>query len=258
MLFRSGRKSIEVILFREEFPDAPKQPSQLPFTPADDFNRVISQTEILNFTGGETLLQKQVHELIDYLIAHDLAKNITISLLTNISKYPEALLEKFKKFKNVFYTLSIDGVGAVIEYQRRGAVWADVEQNALRYLNEFGCVVNYVLTSINVFGFTEFIDWVAKHEIDRVFISLVYERNRNISVATIPPELKTQLVEKLQTHRTLYTGTVYELLIDQVIDILTNSVHDPKLIHEFVKAIKIEDRFSKTKLTEVEIGRAHV
>lgn len=246
------RREIDRILFMEKYPEAGKPPKNQPlFAPTADFYQIVSQLEILNFTGGETLLQKQVHELIDYLTSQDLAKNITISLLTNVSKYPTDLLDKFKKFKNVFYTLSIDGVGEMIEYQRRGAVWTDIETNALRFQQEFGCVFNYVLTGVNVFGFVEFIDWVAKHNIDQIFISLVYDRNRNISVAVIPPELKIPLLEKLYACKISYTGTAYESLIIQVIGILENTKHDPDLISEFVKAIKIEDRFSKKKLIEI-------
>jgi len=220
-------------------------------TIADDFYDILKYVEILNFTGGETLLQKQVHELIDRLIEQDFAKNITISLLTNVSKYPKALQEKFKQFKNVFYTLSIDGTGEVIEYQRRGAIWQDVEANAIQLQQEFGCVVNYVLTAVNVFSFDQFVAWVHKHNMDRIIISLVYERNKNLSVSIIPPELKTPLIEKLQWSKNNYTNERYIKLLDQVIDILVITKYDTSLLPKFIEQIRIEDLVSKQKLVDV-------
>lgn len=216
-----------------------------------DFYNLFSKLEILNLTGGETLLQPQVHSLIDYLIEHDLAKNISVSLLTNASQYPQKLVEKFKKFKNIFYTISIDGIGPVIEYQRRGAKWTNVENNAMTLLNNFGCVINYVLTAVNVFSFVEFVDWLETNNIgkfNQVFISLVYDRTKHLSVDVIPPELKTELIAKLE--KTTHTG-YYLDLVNQVVDILKKSTYEPKLLEQFITAIRTEDTVSKQSLVDV-------
>lgn len=213
-----------------------------------DFHKLLETLEILNFTGGETLLQTQVHEVIDYLVEHDLAKNISVSLLTNASKYPESLLAKFEQFKNVFYMVSIDGIDDVIEYQRRGAKWSTVEETALKLFNEFGCVVNYVLTAVNVFSFLDFVSWIEKHKINKVFISLVYDRTKHLSVSVIPLELKEQLLIKLKNNN--FTG-IYAGLVNQVIDILERATYDPALLDQFVKSIVLEDSVSKKKLVEV-------
>jgi sulfatase maturation enzyme AslB (radical SAM superfamily) len=218
-------------------------------TVTSDFYSMLNTIEVLNFTGGETLLQTQVHDLIDYLIDRDLAKNITISLLTNASKYPKKLVEKFKKFKDVLYTISIDGVGAVIEYQRRRAVWSEVEQNAIKLWNNMSGVVNYVLTAVNVFSFLDFVDWVSKHNINRVYISIVFDRTKHLSVSVIPPELKDPLLTKLRT--AVYTNEYYNGLVEQVINILESTPYEPQLLDKFVQSIIIEDKVSKRSLSEV-------
>jgi sulfatase maturation enzyme AslB (radical SAM superfamily) len=218
-------------------------------TVTSDFYSMLDTIEVLNFTGGETLLQTQVHDLIDYLIDRDLAKNITISLLTNASKYPEKLVEKFKKFKDVLYTISIDGVGTVIEYQRRRAVWSEVEQNAIKLWNNMSGVVNYVLTAVNVFSFLDFVDWASKHNINRVYISIVFDRTKHLSVSVIPPELKDPLLSKLRT--AVYTNEYYNGLVEQVIKIIESTPYEPQLLDKFVQSIIIEDKVSKRSLTEV-------
>ena len=214
-----------------------------------DFYDILDTVEIINFTGGETVMQKQVHELIDYLIQKDLAKNIIITLLTNASKYPIKLIEKFKLFKEVFYTISIDGVGDVIEYQRRGAEWEIVEENALKLWNSMGCTINYVLTAVNVFSILDFISWLNEHKInDRIFISLVFN-TEYLSIAAIPPDLRDPLLNKLKLARSV--NTTNQDIIDRVLEIFNQIEYQPLLLSEFIKYITIEDNVSKKTLAEV-------
>lgn len=224
----------------------------LPTTVSDDFYAILDKIEILNLTGGETLLQPQLHTLIDYLIEHNLAKNIIITMLTNASSFPRKLVNKFKQFKDVFYTISIDGIEEVIEYQRRGAKWANVEKNAITINKHFGSIVNYVLTAVNVFSFDNFVEWIHLHHLDIVYISME-NTTGYLSVSTIPPELKLPLIEKLQLAKNKYNNdSQYCIdLLDNVISILTTIKHNPLSINQFVQKIRIEDTASKKILVEV-------
>lgn len=228
-----------------------KSKQTIKFSGDKNFYSLLDSVEILNLCGGETLLQKEVHAVIDYLVEKDLAKNITISLLTNASKYPDKLIEKFKKFKNVFYTISIDGIDAVIEYQRRGCKWVETSQIAVRLSKEFGSVINYVVTAINVFSFIETVDWFYQHNMDRVILSLVFESNKNISVKAIPLELKQKLLYKLRANKQRYPNEKFNDLISQMITILESNEFESELLAEFKKAITIEDNASKLKLIDV-------
>jgi hypothetical protein len=70
-------------------------------SPDPDFYDVLDRAEIINFTGGETVLQKQVHDIMDYLISKGISQRIMITLLTNASSDPDRLLDKFRHFKKV-------------------------------------------------------------------------------------------------------------------------------------------------------------
>lgn len=215
-----------------------------------DFDSILENIQIINFTGGETILQKEVHRLIDRLIEKNLAHNITISLLTNASKYPTDLIDKFTKFKNVFYTASVDGVGDVIEYQRRNAKWETVNENVIKYYKNYGSTINYVLTCINVFSFLDFIDWLNLNNIKkRVFISMVFHYDE-LSLRTIPIDLKQQIKNKLTERKNLYAEE-YQELIDRVLQILDSQEHDPSLIDKFKQRIQKEDTVSKKTLVDV-------
>ena len=217
---------------------------------APDFYEVLHKLNVLNLTGGETILQPQLHKLIDYLIEHNIAKNVIITMLTNCSSFPDQLVYKFKQFKDCYYTLSLDGVEDVIEYQRRGAVWSEVSANAIKINKTFGSVVNYVLTAVNVFSFDKFVAWLHQQHLDIVFVSLE-NTTGYLSVETIPDALKLPLIEKLKAEKNKYTEQWCVDLLSNVIDILTSVTHKPHLVEQFVTHILIEDRASKKPLIEV-------
>jgi len=224
---------------------------KLILNPADsDFYQLLSTVEIINLTGGETVLQDQVDELMDYLIANDLASKLSITLLTNASSYPTQLIEKFKKFKNVFYTVSIDGTGPIIEYQRRGAKWATVAENAIKIRDTFGIIVNYVLTAVSVFGIVDFLTWARENDFAKICISPVF-RELFLSVAAIPDELKTPLIEKITAAKNAETDKRLLTYYEQVLSVLTGTAHDPATLTDFVNRIRIEDKVSKRTLVEV-------
>lgn len=233
-----------------------------------DFYDILDRVEIINFTGGETILQSQVHNIIDYLIEKDLAKNILITLLSNASSSPDKMTEKFKKFKQVIYNVSVDGVGEIIEYQRRGCSWAEVEANAIKLMNHevIVSVINYVLTAINALSAMDFVDWAyankfgRKHDQDLcgyLTISPVF-RVDHLGVATLPPALRNLALERLRAGRVKYSqleptsfNTYFVEIIDRFINIIESTEHRPEYIAQFVDHIRKEDLVSKRPLGQV-------
>ena len=225
-----------------------------------DFFDLIQDVKILGFTGGETIMQPEVHRLLDYIIEQGLAQDMIITMLTNGSEFPDNLLDKFAKFKRVLYTVSIDGVGPVIEYQRRGAVWATVEQNALK-INRSPVVheiINHVTSAINILGAMDFVDWCYHNKIENVAVSAVYQEH--LGAAVLPPELRTMALERLQTGRARYdrlarTGTdIVARKCIRTIDLLLNTVnntpHKPSALEAFVKHIQRENLVSTRTLDQ--------
>jgi MoaA/NifB/PqqE/SkfB family radical SAM enzyme len=232
-----------------------------------DFYSVLNRVEIINFTGGETALQKQVHEIMDYLIEQDLAKNILITLLTNASSSANKLLNKFKHFKQVIYNVSIDGTGSVIEYQRRGCRWADVEANGLELMfhPSISTVINYVLSAINATSIMDFINWAYDNKIGPTYpihlqrsyinVSPVF-RVDHLGVGALPPELRQLALSRLEEGRLRFSAdTIYDNyyrdLVDRYVGVIEHTEHRPEFISQFVQHIKFEDSVSKKTLVEI-------
>ena len=236
--------------------------------PNSDFYSVLDRVEIINFTGGETVLQKQVYDVIDHLISIGRSKDVCITLLTNASSYPHGLLEKFQQFKEVIYNVSIDGIGPVIEYQRRGCDWATVESNSLQLLhhNFIVTVINYVLTGINVFSAMDFVNWCYKNSIGPQTSDDLQKSFLNISPvfrvdymgqSCLPPELRTIALDRLYQGRDSYKqiGSVladyYVEIINRIINTIEETTYDPRSLELFVNHIRRENKASRLPLHEV-------
>lgn len=234
-----------------------------------DFMDVLSRVEIINFTGGETVLQTQVIDVIDHLIDIGRSEHVLITLLTNASSSYTKLADKFNKFKGVIYNISIDGIGDVIEYQRRGCNWSTVEKNALELINakSIGVVVNYVLTAINVFSSMEFIDWCYannfgpqttndERDVSYVNISPVF-RVEHLGQGALPPELREIALERLTNGVNKYIkietpmGRFCADLAQKVINVIETTPYNPIYLDQFIDHVSKEDTVSQKKLTDV-------
>jgi MoaA/NifB/PqqE/SkfB family radical SAM enzyme len=235
--------------------------SKYEINPVDsDFFDVIKHVKILGFTGGETILQPEVNRLIDYVIEQGLAPDMIITVLTNASDFPDSLVEKFCQFKKVLYTVSIDGVGDVIEYQRRGANWDKIQKNVAKiHASPVHEIVNHVVTAINILTAMDFVDWC--HANDLKFASISHVFQEHLGIAALPPELKLLALEKLKEGRMRYEHYLdpkyinYEYGYVQTIDRLINTIEHvdfkPAALTKFIEHIQIEDTASKKPLREV-------
>jgi hypothetical protein len=245
-----------------------KQPSKIVLNKADpDFYSALDSVQVINFTGGETALQKQVHEIMDYLIEKDLAKNILITLLTNASSSANELDSKFRHFRQVIYNVSIDGVGDVIEYQRRGCVWSQVAANSLELLfHEYiSTVVNYVLTAVNVLSAMDFINWAYQHGIGPKLPEHAFRSYINVSpvfrvdhlgVAAMPPELRQLALTRLMQGRNQFSADTmfdqyYRGLVDRFINVINSTPYNSEYLPMFIDYIRKEDSVSQKTLVEV-------
>jgi hypothetical protein len=224
-----------------------------------DFHDILRRVEIINFTGGETVMQTQVLDLIQYLVDNDMAANKTIFLLTNCSSYPDNLIENFRKFRRVIYMCSLDGIGPVIEYQRRGAVWRDVERNSLKIIHhEFiGTVVNFVLTCINVLNVMEFVDWCYTNRVPGVGVTPVF-REEHLGMTSLPPELRELALLKLHQGLERYKALPIDPaqtqcvgIINSVLAEINSTQFDPQHLQKFARQIQQEDQESRTPFLDI-------
>jgi hypothetical protein len=100
-----------------------------------DFNS-LEHLEWFKSTGGETFYSKEYWYMLNKMIEHGLAKNISLINVTNNTIPIDD--EKFRilnKFKHITIFSSIDGIGDLCNTIRAGSKWSEVSDN-IKYLIE--------------------------------------------------------------------------------------------------------------------------
>ena len=90
--------------------------------------------ESINLTGGEPMLMKRYYDFLDHLISID-KEDIKLNIYTNGSVFNPDFIKRLLKFPNATLYFSIDAVGRVAEYQRRGTTWYVIKQNMICHAN---------------------------------------------------------------------------------------------------------------------------
>ena len=78
---------------------------------------------VLKFTGGEPLVQREVLDILHYIVDKGYARDIRLQLTTNATKFSNRFMELFEEFNKVHLNISVDGVGTTYEYIRYPYRW---------------------------------------------------------------------------------------------------------------------------------------
>ena len=78
---------------------------------------------VLKFTGGEPLVQREVLDILHYIVDKGYARDIRLQLTTNATKFSPKFMELFDEFNKVHLNISVDGTGTTYEYIRYPYRW---------------------------------------------------------------------------------------------------------------------------------------
>jgi len=118
--------------------------------------------DYLKVTGGEPTINKHFILILDYCIENNIAKDITLDITTNGSKFTNQLLSKLINFKQVNYNLSIDGKDKVYEYIRHPFTWNKLVSNIEKlfdfYKNDTNKMTVKSSCIVSVYNFLDILD----------------------------------------------------------------------------------------------------
>jgi MoaA/NifB/PqqE/SkfB family radical SAM enzyme len=175
---------------------------------AENINSVDS-IETINLLGGEPLLQKQNHRLIDLLPTKNyyILSNLSIDLPNN------TIAPKLIANPNAQWGISFDTVDKRFEYVRHGAEWTTFVSN-LRYLNAQGVkTINAhpLYCTYSAFNLCEYYDFV----IGEGYFNEVYwcaiQNIRSLNVFKLPDNFKRKALAELDLCIAKYSSSGYDM-----------------------------------------------
>ncbi len=200
----------------------------------DKFNDIEWKDIIdIELQGGETLMSKNLWQILD------LARTDTsISLLSNGTvKLKEKHIQQIQKFKNLYITLSIDGIGKIFEYCRRPAKWDQVKNNIEEYKKIFSpyrVSFQVTISSLNIF-------YIDKIMLDLIKILPSYS---NINIITSPSTMSPSTL-------TPNIGSIIEK--NNPFFFKTRKIHwqgNDNTMKNFLDYISLQDTYDKMTMQE--------
>lgn len=163
-----------------------------------DITHQLAGATVVKFTGGEPLMIPQVKKIIAYLIEHDLAKDIELTLTTNGTWDLSPYYEQFLKFKDITVIVSVDGIGPLFNYIRQNADWDFVYPNILDIQKNLG-KVHCLCTpqALNNHLLDDIREFFAKHDIFVIFNQPVYHPIWMKPDALTDPVLREKFIEQM-------------------------------------------------------------
>ena len=168
----------------------------------------------IDFKGGEPLMHDDMYIFLEYLIKHDLAKNMEICYTTNGTKTPKILKELWPHFKKIGLSISMDGTGDVYEYIRGGNIMTLSElENSIRFFDQFENLkggFNTTISTYNIFNMDSILDWtdtLKQKNINRftnnareLAFGCMVTSPAYLSIQNMVPELKLIALKKIEKY----------------------------------------------------------
>ena len=206
-----------------------------------DIKLDLSSLDRLKFKGGEPSLEQDA--IIDILQSVESVRglhHLAVSITTNGSVlFVPSLIALLDLCASVHINISIDGIGKINDYQRTGAVWAELESNLFAYQRDLGskyalCVAT-TWTLFNTNHAVEFMRWIVENLPSySVHSSLLYSP-KHLSINNLPQSIKDKIIKDITAYtqhdhmpwvqhcKTLLIGRLAEAA-DVHMDIVRNNI----------------------------------
>jgi hypothetical protein len=225
---------------------------------------------ILVVSGGEGLVQPDFFKLIDWLIANDLNKKITLQINTNGSIDKEELfLELTDKFKKVHLSISVDSVYENYYYVRWPVAWDKIHKNLNSFVAYTKTISNFnfgltpVFSINNIFYLSDWINFfqsfAEEHEIPYIYtLDTPLYHPEWLDIQYMPTYIKQALVEDLSkivdapillsANCVGFRANVLNII--KIANITTNQLNQSSIWKEYLKKTAVWDQLTNAKFAE--------
>lgn len=207
----------------------------------DFLNRFKDRARWIKFTGGEPTVIPYVIDLLKEIPNPEL---VTISLTTNATRINLDLLSVLSKFKSVWISASIEGIGNDNDQIRFLSKWSEVEQNILllKNLPNVHFNINYMFQCFSVQTLIPVLQWCEQHNLkleNQILFGPKYLKINSVDSDTV--ELFKTRLKQLQL-------TNNQNVVEQVIELLNGYEFDPVLKEQRLQYLSTLDDIRGTDL----------
>jgi len=203
----------------------------------------------IKFTGGEPMMNPWLMDVLANITDTQKSKCI-LHFTTNLTILNQSLLEMFSKFKEVWISISVEGIGATLEYARYGHKWIDLKSN-IEILRNFGMnkkiflEINHVIQASTILGVFDLAKYFDQYKIDICPIAL--SDPKCFTLQSIKTKHKLDLIQKCK----LYNGYNKNFVNFIEKHLEENLTYDTNLAKQCVYRLKTFDKVRKNSFETI-------
>jgi len=154
--------------------------------------------------GGEPLLDNKMLGILQKLPNHKKSK-ISLCFVTNGSVDLIGFAQKLKGYRQINYVVSLDGIGKMQNYIRRGSEWSSIEKNIVDWCKNHRAVdVHCTVQCLNALHVEKLINWCNDAKI-KVTFGFVNDPEY-LSLSVLPLSLRELIKDQTKEHGSNLAG----------------------------------------------------
>lgn len=140
----------------------------------DKIDSLVNNSKYLNkikFGGGEPLIIKYHHYLLNRLIEEGYSQNIELEYSVNLTIFPPLLFELWKQFKVIRICASVDAYGLANEAVRYPSKWETIEQNLKMLDDSADNIIVFTSTTVSILTLEHYSDlmlWIKNQNYKKI------------------------------------------------------------------------------------------
>lgn len=211
-------------------------------------SQYISNTTHIKFTGGEPFLNPFLLEVLRN-IKTEQKKKCILHFTTNLTVINERIFNALKDFKETWWSVSMEGIGKVLEYARFGHTWKDLEKNLEILMslqsNKSFIHVNHVVQSPTFRGIKKLVDWCDSKKLllDPIFLT----NPKVFRLQSIKTNYKKEFIQSFKG----YNGHNQNFVKSVSTFVSNNLDHDLQLAKKCVERLKSFDKVRNTNFQDI-------
>ena len=150
----------------------------------------------IKLLGGEPLLDEQTLQILECQSA-DLKSRTNLFFVTNGSVDLIGIVDRLAHYRSVRFGVSLEGVGPVQEWIRRGSDWQQIEKNLSRARrSNIGVSIHHTRQALTAWHLPDLLEWSRDIDIE-VFYTMLYEP-KFLALPVIPKPLLDKVKTRCQ------------------------------------------------------------
>lgn len=200
----------------------------------------------LKFTGGEPFLNPYLLQVLEH-IPDSQKKKCILHFTTNLTRINQKILDLFDKFKETWISVSVEGIGDLLEYTRYPHKWADLENNLMLIMDRSKVFVSisHVIQAPTFVGMKDLVEYFDKKKLklDPLFLEHPY----CFQLHSIKTSVKQQFISDMQS----YTGFNKSFVQSVLNFVESNLKYEKKSATECIERLSALDRVRGTNFANV-------